>query len=197
MKGEEKRRAVRIDSRVLLAVRQIGDDMFQKIKQDYNDGISLYNRSEMAEARLFVGAGAALSRLKERDEDMALVLQHIDAKINKLLRAADEQHPLMDRLVLQRINLAGNGLAFWGDKVYKRGEMLEFHIVLPTDSTFIDCFGEVVHCAAEKVNGNLRQRVSCRLRIIMEDDREALIQFNFKQQILALQRHRMEQEEGN
>jgi hypothetical protein len=29
----------------------------------------------------------------------------------------------------------------------------------------------------------------------MEDDREALIQFNFKQQSLALQRRRMEQEE--
>ncbi|NOX25827.1 MAG: PilZ domain-containing protein [Deltaproteobacteria bacterium] len=194
MKVAEKRRAVRIDSRVLFAVRQVSDAVFQRIKQDYNDGISLYNRPEMAEARLFVGAGAALSRLRERDEDMALVLQHIDAKLNKLLKASDDHHSLMDKLVLQRVNLAGNGLAFWSGKSYEKGEMLEFHIVLPADSTFIDCFGEVVHCTAEKVNGSLRQKVSCHLRMITEDDREALIQFNFKQQSLALQRRRMEQE---
>ncbi len=191
MNREEKRQAVRVDSRILFTAQLLSDDVFQRIKQDYNDGISIYNRPELADVHLFVGARAALSRLKEKDEDLATFLQHIDAKLNALLKKVDNSPSLMDKLTLQSVNIAGNGLAFWSAKAYTKGDILEFYIVLPSDDTFVDCIGEVVECIEDSAGGQKSYRVSCRFRMIMEDDKEELIQYNFKQQSLALKLRRI------
>ncbi len=192
MNKDDKRQAIRVDSRILFAANLISGNAYEGIKQDYNEGISLYNRPELADIRLVAGARAALSRLRDRDEDMALFLQHIDAKLNTLLKKVDNTPSLMDKLILQSVNLAGNGLAFWSNKSYAKGDLLEIYIVLPLTDTFIDCFGEVVDCPKEKVNGQISHRVSCRFKIIMDNDRQELIQYNFKQQSLALKRRKKE-----
>ncbi len=181
-----------MDSRVLFAVSRVSKDVFGEVKKDYSEGISLYNRPELADIRLVAGARAALTRIRERDEDMALFLQHIDAKLNTLLKKVDNTPALMDKLTSQSVNIAGNGLAFWSKESYAKGDLLEIYIVLPLSETFIDCFGEVVDCLEEKADGGIRHRVSCRFKIIMDNDREELIQYNFKQQSLALKRRRKE-----
>jgi hypothetical protein len=194
MKEDDKRQAVRVDSRILFAAHLVSNDVFLGIEKDYDEGISLYNRPELADVRLFVGATAALSRLRDRDEDMAIFLQHIDAKLNTLLRKVDDSPTLLDKLTLQSVNLAGNGLAFWSAKSYTKGDLLEFYIVLPAEDTFIVCFGEVVDCLPEKNAGLKRNRISCSFRMVMDADREELIKYNFKQQSLALKRRRNQEE---
>ncbi len=192
MNGEDKRQSVRVDSRIMFAVHHVSKDDFVRIKQDLDNGISLYERPELSNIRTFVGARAALERLKERDADMADFLRHMDAKLNVLLKKVDYNPSLLDKLTLQEVNIAGNGLAFWSTKKYVRGNLLEFYIVFPADNTFIACFGEVVECQPEKAGKEDRQRVSCHFKLIMEKDREEIIQYNFKQQGLALQRRRLE-----
>ncbi len=192
MNGEDKRQSVRVDSRIMFAVHPVSEDDFLRVKQDLDNGISLYERPELSNIRTFVGARAALERLKDRDADMANFLQHMDAKLNVLLKKVDSSPSLLDQLILQGVNIAGNGLAFWSTKKYAKGDLLEFYIVLPADNTFIDCFGKVVEYRPEKGNGRSNYRVSCHFKLIMEKDREEIIQYNFKQQGLALQRRRLE-----
>lgn len=196
IEGEkDQRKAVRINSRILFAAYPVSNEQYQQIKCDFDNGITLYNREELADARLFIGAQSALARLKERDEDMAIFLQHIDAKINMLLKKIAKQPSIMDNLRLQSVNIAGNGLAFWGEEVYAKGDYVECHIVLPSINMFIDCFGKVVECKPEKICDQTKQRVSVHFCMIMEEDREELVHYNFKQQSLVLQRRRMEQED--
>ncbi|MFW8601745.1 PilZ domain-containing protein [Desulfobacterota bacterium M19] len=192
MNGEDKRQSVRVDSRIMFAAHQVSKDDFLRIKQDLNNGISLYERPELSNVRTFVGARAALERLRERDADMADFLHHMDAKLNVLLKKVDSSPSLLDTLTLQGVNIAGNGLAFWSAEKYIRGNLLEFYIVFPADNTFIDCFGEVVECQPGKAGKEGSYRVSCHFKLIMEKDREEIIQYNFKQQGLALQRRRLE-----
>lgn len=192
MNGEDKRQSVRVDSRIMFAAHLVSEDDFLRVKQDLDNGISLYERPELSNVRTFVGARAALERLKDRDADMADFLQHMDAKLNVLLKKVDSSPSLLDQLTLQGVNIAGNGLAFWSTKKYAKGDLLEFYIVFPADNTFIDCFGAVVECQPGNGNSQNSYRVSCRFELIMEKDREEIIQYNFKQQGLALQRRRLE-----
>ncbi len=193
--GNDKRQSVRITSRLLLGHRKTTPEKFKAIKEDCDNGISMYNRKELADIQVYVGAQAALSRLQSKDRDLAAFLQHLDGKLNLLLKKIDSSPSLLDKLILQRINIGGHGLAYWTDENHKNGELIELHMIMPSDNSYINCFGEVVDCWKEKdESGQEVFRVSVKYVLIMEHDREMLIQYNFKQQSLALQRRRLDQE---
>ncbi len=192
VENNDKRQTVRVNSRILFAAKPISKEQYDKVKLDFNNGITIYNREELVDVRMFVGTQSSLAKIRERDEDMATFLQHIDAKIDMLLRETGKIPSVVDSLKLQDVNIGGNGLAFWSSEVYRKGDLLEFHIVLPCENVFLDCFGQVVKCQKDINAGQTCQRVSVSFVLIMEQDREELIQYNFRQQSLALKRRRME-----
>lgn len=185
-----------MDSRLRLGHRIVPAPEFSAIKRDCDNGISLYNRPELDDIQVHIGAQQALSRLQEKDKDLGQFLQHLDGKLNLILRNMGTGHPsLLDGLLLQRVNIGGSGIAFWSREQHRPGDIVELHLLMPGDNAYINCFGKVVKCGQEGAgNGQGEFRVAMEYVLIMESDRELLIQYNFKQQSLALQRRRMEKE---
>ena len=98
---------------------------------------------------------------------------------------------------MPRKTLAGaNGLAFWADEELKKDELVEMHLVLQPEHVFIDCFGTVVECMKTKDSeeSTKKYRISVSFKLIMDEDREELVHYNFRQQSLALKRRRIEKE---
>jgi len=194
-KPHEKRVAVRIDSRIKLGVRKVEKDQFLKIKEDYQNGISLYNRGELSEMRVYRGGQEALARVKEKDRDLAMFLQQLDAKIDLFMRKVDAAPALFNSLELQKVNLGGLGLGFWGEKRFTLEDNLEINIVLPGDNYFINCFGEVVDSREVDEDRDYagKWRTSVKFTLISENDRETLVRYNFRQQSKALEKMRLSQ----
>ncbi len=189
----DKRLSVRITSRILFGHQKTTTQEFEQINKDCDSGISLYNRPDLADMQIYRSARGVLSRIKEKDQDMAVFLQHLDAKLNVLIRNMDSAPSLFDSLTLQKVNIGGNGVAFWNDEPYSEGEIVELHLVVPPDDYYINCFAKVVDCEKDEASGtkDTMFRVATKFTLVMESDREALVQYNFKQQSLALQRRRL------
>jgi hypothetical protein len=187
------RNSVRITSRILFGHHKIDEQDFEQIRTDCDSGISLYNRSDLADMQIYRSAKGVLSRIKEKDKDMAIFLQHLDAKLNVLIQKMDSAPSLFDSFTLQKVNIGGNGVAFWNRESYSEGEIVELHLIIPPDDFYINCFAEVVKCVKDENSKSEETtfRVAVKFILVMESDREALVQYNFKQQSLALQRRRL------
>ncbi len=192
--AKDNRQAVRVTSRLLFSSHVVSAEKYEEIHQDINNGISLYNREELADIQVYIGAQSALSKLKEKDNDLATFLQHLDGKLNMLLSKINDGPDLMDSMSLQTVSLGGNGLAFWSDDNFAPNDILELRIVLQPEHVFVNCFGQVVDSKKESKLPEAKKRISVRFKLIMDSDREILIQHNFKQQSLALKRRRLEKE---
>ncbi|MDD5758487.1 MAG: PilZ domain-containing protein [Desulfobulbaceae bacterium] len=191
---DDNRKSIRIDSRVRLGHRIVSAEEFAAIRQDCDNGISLYNRPGLDNIQAYLGAHGALARLQEKNKDLALFLQHLDSKLNLLLEKMEATPTVLQKLELQRVNLGGNGLAFWSSETHQAGDIVEVQIIMPDDSTYINCFCEVVDCVPDAgTEAKCEFRVALRYALIMESDQEMLIQHNFKQQSLSLARRRLEQ----
>ena len=193
--GLNRRQSVRVTDRILLSYKQVSEELFQEIAKDFKVGISLYNQERVAGIQLLVGAQNALARLRERDTDLADFLQHIDTKLNLVLKKIQEEKLPFDDLVMQKATLSGTGISFYADQQFSVGDILDFHIVLLPSYTYIYCFGKIVSCdGADDKGGEEACRVAAEFILVTEEDREKMIQHNFKQQSLALRNRRLNQD---
>lgn len=188
-----RRKSVRITDRVLLSVHPVTPERMQAVSEDFRQGISLYNQEEFADFQIFIGAQGALSRMREKDSDLAEFLQHLDNKMNMMLKRIMGEKTPLDALVQQKANFSANGIAFYDDRPAPLGEMLEIHVVLLPAYNHVYCFGRVVACDPEtdEEEGKSMFRIAVEYVLIMEEDRERIIQHNFKQQSLALRNRRL------
>lgn len=194
MTAEVNRRgAVRVADRVLLAAKRVALERYQALAADYQHGISLYNQEGLADIQMYVGAEGALSRLQDRDADLAEFLRHLDNKLNLVLKRVQGERTLLDELKLQKVNLSSSGIAFVMNEEFRERELLELHLVLLPDYTYIYCFGTVVSCERVSLQGQEKPayRLGVEFTLLMDDDQEKLVQHNFKQQSLALRNRRL------
>jgi len=188
-----RRQSVRITDRVLLSVSPVSPEKLQQVTAEFLQGISLYNQKELADIQIFIGAQSALAKLREKDEDLADFLQHLDNKMNMLLRRVQGEKSPMDDLVMQKANFSANGIAYRSEACAQIGDVLEIHVVFLPAYIYVYCFGRVVACDAvddENDEGG-KYRVALEYTLLMEADREKIIQHNFKQQSLALRNRRL------
>ena len=188
---QDRRQAVRVMDRILFAYTPVSPDRHKIVSDDFSNGVPPYKQEEYADFQMYIGAQSALGRLREKDEILADLLQHMDNKINQVLdRLRDGDSPF-DRLKFEEVDLSGTGLAFFSDKNMTPGAFMEYNIVLLPDYIYIYCFGEVVSSEKkENEAGRTIFRISSRFSVLMDEDREKLIQHNFKQQSLALRQRR-------
>ena len=95
-------------------------------------------------------------------------------------------------MALREVNLSGTGLAFFNDSAIEPGTLLEFCLILLPDYTFVYCLGRVVEsrpAGDERHEGSYK--VAASFVLIQDDDRERLIQHNFRQQSFALRNRRL------
>ena len=190
-KGQDNRQAVRVVDRILFTYGPVSVERFKQIAEDFNKGIPPYNQAGLADIQMFIGAQNALGRIHDKDKDLGEFLQHLDSKINLILKEVRDKETPLDKLKLQEVNISASGVAFFSEKPLKPNTLLEFHLVLPPGYTYVYCFGKVVNCNEGKSKDPEKPfYVSAKLILIMEEDREKLIEHNFKQQSLALRQRR-------
>jgi len=188
-----QRQAVRITERVLLAYDSVPPARYKAIADAYTKGIPPYNQEELLDIQMYIGAQGALSRLRDRDKDLAAYLQHLDTKVNLLLKKLGGEESPFDRLKFQEVNLSGTGICFHSDRPMKNDEVVEFHVILLPEYTYVYCFGKVVdHQEAQTKDGKTVHRIHTKFILLMEEDQEKLVQHNFKQQSLLLRNRRRE-----
>lgn len=189
--GLNRRQSVRITDRILLSYAPVSEEKYNTIAEDYSNGISLANQDGLADIQMFIGAQSALNRLRERDEDLADFLKHMDTKISTLLQRIKGEPTPFDDLKQQKANLSANGIAFDADQQLEQDLIIELNIVLLPSYSYIYCFAKVVSCElVQEQSDEKLYHVATEFLLLMDDDREKLIQHNFKQQSLALRNRR-------
>ncbi|MDF1613727.1 PilZ domain-containing protein [Desulfurivibrio dismutans] len=194
--GRNRRGAVRATDRVLLAYKKVSPEKFEDITEDYRQGISIYTQEGLADIQMYVGAQAALDRMRLKDPDMADFLKHLDNKVNLLLKRVKGERGVFDALKMQKVNLSAKGLAFYAFEAFQPGEIVEVHLALLPAYTFLYFFVRVVKCDSEgEHQGKTIYRVGSEFALLMEEDRDKLVQHSFKQQSMALRSRRQGEDE--
>ncbi len=193
--NDDRRSSVRVTGRNLFAYKEIAERTYAEYAKDFQDGISLYSQESLADMQIFVGSQSALGRIRDKDEDLADFLQHLDMKMNILLKKVDNGKTPLDDLKLRDLNLSGAGIAFIAPEKIEPETFLEFRIVLLPNYLFIYAIGKVTKCETVTHEGDKTfYRVGAEFALIMDEDREKLIQHNFRQQSLALRNRRKQHE---
>ena len=193
--NEEHRQAIRMIGRVLFSYKRVSPSDYAQMEGEFKEGIAPYDRAELPSMQLFIGAQSALVKLRERDPDLGDFLLNLDAKVNLLLQKVAKEPSPFDELTMQQVSISGAGLGFMSKEEVALRELLEFHLVLLPNRYHVYCLGEVVNCeAAEDLGEGHKFRVSAQFTMIMEEDREQLIQYNFRLQTQALKNRRLEQD---
>lgn len=189
--GKERRASVRVTGRNLFGFKILQREQYEALARDFEDGISLYNQDSLMGMQMFVGAQNALSRVSDKDPDLAEFLQHLDMKMNILLQKVDGGKSPIEDLKLRDLNLSGAGIAIISDKEIAADTILEMRIVLLPNYVFVYAVGRVTECEVVRVEEGVtfyKWRIA--FSLIMEADREKLIQHNFRQQSIALRNRR-------
>ncbi len=191
--GLNRRKSVRVTDRVMLAIQPVPAEKMQTVANDFQQGISPYNQGELADIQLFIGAQSALAGLRERDADLADYLQHLDNKMNLMLKQVRGGESPLDALIMRKANISANGIAFFTDTPARLDEIVEIHVVLLPAYIYVYCFGKVNACgpAPEEEASGSKFRVALEFVFLLDEDREKIIQHTFKQQSLALRNRRL------
>jgi hypothetical protein len=188
-----RRQSVRVSDRALFACGKLSPEEYQEILEDYSRGILPRRHKGVADIEMFIGAQSALSRLREKDEDLADFLQHMDAKISQVLKNVNNATSPLDELELQEINISGSGIGFDTETSYAINDIIECSFVLLPTYSYIHCIGKVVSCEKLKQQDNPRKyRVALEFTLLIEEDRERIIKHSFKLQSVALRSRRLE-----
>ena len=194
---QNRRQAVRVNDRILLSSKKLEQDRYNVIAQNYHNGISLYNQKEVGEIAIYLGSQASLARIREKDEDLANFLQHLDAKLSRVLASVSMKPSPIDSLSAQEVTLSGTGLAFFSNQQFSIGDLIELHLVLMPE--FLHTYAIAKAVSAEKISAaevEFNFKVGCEFVLIMEAERETLIQHLFKRQQLALRNKRLRDKEN-
>jgi len=177
----------------MLAINPVSAEKMQAVANDFQQGISPYNQEGLTDIQVFIGAQGALANLRERDADLADFLQHLDNKMNMLLKQGKGGESPLDALIMRKANLSANGIAFWTDEPAKLDDIVEIHVVLLPAYTYVYSFGKVIAFdpALEEEDSGCGFRVALEFVFILDEDREKIIQHTFKQQSLVLRNRRL------
>ncbi|MFQ6757141.1 MAG: PilZ domain-containing protein [Deltaproteobacteria bacterium] len=188
-----RRQSVRVTDRVMLAVHPVSAEKIQAVSRDFQQGISPYNQEGLTDIQMFIGAQSALAKLRERDADLADFLQHLDNKMNMMLKQVKGGESPLDALVMRKANISANGIAFYTDSPLRLDEIVEIHVVLLPAYIYVYSFGKVIACdpAPEEEESGCKFRVALEFVFLLDEDREKIIQHTFKQQSLALRNRRL------
>ena len=188
-----RRQSVRVTDRVMLAVHPVSAEKMQAVAKDFQQGISPYNQEGLTDIQMFIGAQSALAKLRERDVDLADYLQHLDNKMNMMLKQIRGGESPLDVLVMRKANISANGISFCSDTPAKLDEIVEIHVVLLPAYIYVYSFAKVIACdpAPEEEGSGGKFRVALEFVFLLDEDREKIIQHTFKQQSLALRNRRL------
>lgn len=193
--GKNRRTAVRATDRVMLAYKKTNPEKFAAVQEDFQEGISIYNQEGLSDLQMHIGAQSALDRLRSRDPDLADFLKYLDNKVSMIQRRVKGEKSILDALKMQKVNLSAAGVAFYSFEEFQLGDLLEVHLALLPTYTYMFFFVRITHCDREgEHQGRPIFRLGTEFALMMDEDREKIVQHNFKQQSLALRTRHQDDE---
>ncbi len=188
---KDRRNAVRVNDRSLFSYKLVPKEKYDLILADYSNGISPYKQWSSSDVHMFSGAQNALEKLRTHNEDLAEFLHYLDTKINLILNSLKGGISPLEGLTLQDLELSGSGIAFYAKEQLTVGDFLELNLCLLPSFSIIHAFGKVVQnekLAKGRAVGPFK--TAAEFTLLMDDDREKIIQHNFKLQTLMLRQRK-------
>ncbi len=185
---EEKRSHVRIQDQVLLKYRPLSKEEFENLKEQYEEG-SLSPWPTSCHPELFHQIYGKLKKVKEKDPNLAGVLEILDQKLNlifNLLKEGSEGY--LDTSHITNVDISAAGLAFQTNENFDVGQLLELDMGLLPQHIFFRCYGEVVR--SEPSNDGCGNKTAVKFIWITPDDQDRLTENIFKKQVLQLRMRR-------
>ncbi|RUM89158.1 MAG: hypothetical protein DSZ24_01840 [Thermodesulfatator sp.] len=181
MPEKETRTHVRVDDRILLRLRPLSLEEFQKKIARYRSGEEspwIDPLRSPGEARKL---DYHLKKLREKNRDLAEILEIMALKMDRLLVHLKSEEVLREFREVQA-NISGAGLRVPVENPPQVGEIFELDIGLLPDYYFFRVYGEVVRVEDSQV--------AFKFIWITEEDLDRLVQHVFRRQLLLIQASR-------
>ncbi len=192
--NREQRESIRIKDRILLSYYPVTQEEFKSKVQEYIEGVE-DPWVDSCHPTFQKDIKKHLKNIKDRDKDMAAVLEILDQKLNMILGLIGTEE-MCDRgslpNKLYKVDLSAKGLGFLAKEKLSRGNILSLSIGLLPEHYFFTCFAKVVRI--EKRDGGWF--AGLKFVWITEDDQEKLIEHIFSRQVLYLRMRRQQKEKG-
>ena len=190
----EKRQSIRIKDRVLLSFKEISEERYRQRLDEYMEGMT-DPWIESSHPTVRKGIKKHLKKLKEKDPDLAAILEILDQKLNLVLSFTGSEDSMGNQnqpARLYRVDLSAKGIGFVSENPLEPDTLLELYMGLLPEHYFFSCFGQVVR--TNEKNG--RNFTAIKFIWITEDDQEKLIEHIFSRQVLQLRMRRKKKEEN-
>ncbi len=184
--SEEKRHHIRIYDRVLLRLKPLKREEFEKKLANYKEGKEKPWIDPIRPPGEVVKLESYLKRLREKDRELAGVLEILNQKLDRILI-----HFLGEEFLKgfreTEANLSAGGLRVRLSHEPKPGDLYEIDLGLLPEWLFLKTFGEVVRVENCDSQGC---EVAFKFIWITEADQDKLVQHIFRQQVLQLKASR-------
>ncbi len=190
--GKEKRSSIRIKDRILLSYHPVTVEEYKRQVREYMDGVD-DPWVDSCHPTFQKDIKAHLKNIKDKDKDLAAVLEIIDQKLNMILGLISTEETCEKDTIpnkLYKVDLSAKGLGFLAKEKLSKGTLLNLSIGLLPEHYFFTCFGQVVRTEKRK-DGCF---VGLKFIWITEDDQEKLIEHIFSRQVLYLRMRRQQKE---
>ncbi len=191
--SQDQRDSIRIKDRILLSFHPVSVEEYRTRVKSYMEGtedpwVDTCHPTFQKDIKVHI------RNIKDKDKDLAAVLEIFDQKLNMILGLVDTGDTCdSDDSVpkkLYKVNLSAKGLGFETGEEMEKGLLLQLSIGLLPEHYFFTCFGQVVRTERRKdgyFNG-------VKFIWITEDDQEKLIEHIFSRQIIYLRMRRQQKE---
>ncbi len=192
--NQEQRDSIRIKDKILLSFHPVSVDEFKTSVKNYMEGTE-DPWVDTCHPTFQKDIKAHLKNIKEKDKDLAAVLEILDQKLNMILGLMDtgetcEKDGIPKKLY--KVDLSAKGIGFLTKKGLSKGTILKLSIGLLPEHYFFTCFGQIVRNQPQEegaFNG-------VKFIWITEDDQEKLIEHIFSRQVIYLRMRRQQKEKN-
>ena len=191
MGERDKRSSIRVNAKVLLKIKKISAQEYERRIENFSTGVDTPVTDCMCHPVLSYDIRPHLKKIREKEEALAAVLDVLDQKLSFIIQKLREGNEQEKGFSSVDVDISAAGIAFVSSEAMEIGQHLEMQIGLMPDYCFFLAMGRVVRINNLKDG---RYRIAVEFKWITEDDRERLIEYLFQRQVQQLRMRRMERE---
>ncbi|MEW6647989.1 MAG: PilZ domain-containing protein [Pseudomonadota bacterium] len=192
-RGEERRRFFRIDDEVYLEYRLLPEEDYQQRLQQPAGSRQDTSALALQLHGLTSQSSSILAQIRKRDPEVGQYLAIIDRKVELLSRALLGSQLGHISGPNHKVNLSGNGIAFFSAEPLDGDSKLELRLMLFPGHTVVNTLGRVVHCNAVPGGAPQPYRIGVEFTHLAEMARDALVRHTLELQSARL---RQKKEKG-
>ncbi|GAB4302110.1 MAG: hypothetical protein Kow0096_23410 [Thiohalomonadaceae bacterium] len=192
-RGEERRRFFRIDDEVYLEYRLLPEEDYQRRLRQPAGSRQDTSALALQLHGLTSQSSSLLAQIRKRDPEVGQYLAIIDRKVELLGRALLGSQLGHISGPNHKVNLSGNGIAFFSAEPLASDSKLELRLMLFPGHTVINTLGRVVHCNVVPGGAPQPYRIGVEFTHLAEMGRDALVRHTLELQSARL---RQKKEKG-